>query len=190
MNRTQKFALGSFLFNLAYGLYHVVSGIITESFWFFTIGVYYVILSAVRFVALKHKGEKRFILRFAGTMLMLLTLPLVGTVILATVKDRGVVFHIIVMIAIAAYTFTKITIATVNWIKTRKNGSAKLTALRSISFADAVVSVFALQRSMLVSFEGMTETEICIMNVATGTAVTLAVFLLGLNLLKKGRKKY
>lgn len=37
---------------------------------------------------------------------------------------------------------------------------------------------------MLVSFEGMTETEIVIMNATLGSAVCVIVFLLGLNLVR------
>ena len=113
---------------------------------------------------------------------MLLSVSLVGTVILAVVRDRGIVLHEIVMIAMAAYSFTKITLAIINLIKAQKSTSAKLITLRNISLSDACVSIFALQRSMLVSFEGMTELEIQIMNLATGSAVCITVFLLGLNL--------
>ena len=88
------------------------------------------------------------------------------------------------MIAIAVYAFSKMTIATVNFVKSRQSTSAKLITLRNISFADAFVSIFSLQRLMLVSFEGMTETEIQIMNLATGSAVCIIVFLLGLNLMR------
>jgi hypothetical protein len=42
---------------------------------------------------------------------------------------------------------------------------------------------------MLVSFEGMTALEIQIMNAATGTAVCVAVFVLGINLLQKRYEK-
>ena len=93
----------------------------------------------------------------------------------------------IVMLAIAVYAFTKITLATIKWIKARKSKSVKLITLRNISFADAFVSIFSLQRSMLVSFEGMSEIEIRIMNVATGSAVCIIVFLLGLNLVQQKR---
>ena len=115
---------------------------------------------------------------------MIVSLPLVGTVILSVVRDRGHPFHMIVMIAMAAYAFTKITFATINLIKSRRSTSATLITLRNISFADAFVSIFALQRSMLVSFEGMTETEILIMNTALGSAVCVIVFMLGINLLR------
>jgi hypothetical protein len=144
----------------------------------------------VRFTVLKSKEKDGFIVRFTGIMLILLSLPLAGSVILSFLKDRGTVFHMIVMLAIATYTFTKITLATMNWIKARRSTSSKLVTLRNISFADAFVSVFSLQRSMLVSFEGMTEAEIRIMNVATGIAVCIIVFLLGLNLLNIKRNQF
>ena len=120
---------------------------------------------------------------------MVLSFSLVGTVILSFVKDRGTVFPLIAMLAIATYAFTKITLATINWIKVRKITSARLLALRNISFANAFVSIFSLQRSMLVSFEGMSEMEIRIMNVATGCAVCIIVFLLGLNLFYTPKKQ-
>ena len=126
----------------------------------------------------------RVIFLITGIMLLVLSISLAGTAILAFVKDRGTRFHLIVMLAIAVYAFTKITLAAMNWIKARKSKSAKLITLRNISFADAFVSVFSLQRSMLVSFEGMTEIEIRIMNAATGSAVCIIVFLLGLNLVQ------
>ena len=188
MDRKPRFALVSLLFNMVYSVYHILLGILSHSWWFFTIGIYNAILSFVRFIVLRHKGNHRFIIRFTGIMLMLLSLPLVGTVILAFVKDRGTVFHLSVMLAIAVYAFTKITLATIKWIEARKSKSVKLITLRNISFADAFVSLFSLQRSMLVSFEGMTETEIRIMNVATGSAVCIIVFLLGFNLVHQKSK--
>lgn len=188
MDRTLKLALVSLLFNMVYSAYHIIFGITTHSWWFFTIGIYYAILSIVRFVVLRHKGKKHFVIRFTGIMLMVLSLSLAGTVILAFVKDRGTEFPLIVMLAIAVYTFTKITLATIKWIKARKSKSVKLITLRNISFADAFVSIFSLQRSMLVSFEGMSEIEIRIMNVATGSAVCIIVFLLGLNLVQQKRR--
>ena len=115
---------------------------------------------------------------------MLLSVPLVGTVVLAVVRDRGIVLHEIVMIAMAVCFFTKITFAIINLVKSRKSTSTKLITLRNISFADACVSIFALQRSMLVSFGEMSETDICIFNAVIGSLVCVIVFLLGLNLVR------
>ena len=184
MDKTLKFALVSLLFNVAFGAYHLMFGIASDSWWLLNLGSYYLILSIVRFAVLCAKSKERFIAKFTGWMLMVLSIPLAGTVILSVVRDRGHEFHMIVMIAMAAYAFTKITLATINLIKSRRSASAWLITLRNISFADAFVSIFALQRSMLVSFEGMTETEILIMNATLGSAVCVIVFLLGLNLVR------
>ena len=184
MDRTLKLALGSLAFNIAFATYYLVMGLVTNSWWLLTLGSYYLVLSLVRFMVLRSKSKERFIAKFTGWMLILLSIPLVGTVILSVVRDRGHERHMIVMIALAAYAFTKITLATIKLIKARRSTSATLITLRNISFADAFVSIFALQRSMLVSFEGMTETEIVIMNATLGSAVCVIVFLLGLNLVR------
>ena len=184
MDRTLKLALGSLAFNIAFATYYLVMGLVTNSWWLLTLGSYYIVLSLVRFMVLRSKSKERFIAKFTGWMLILLSIPLVGTVILSVVRDRGHERHMIVMIALASYAFTKITLATIKLIKARRSTSATLITLRNISFADAFVSIFALQRSMLVSFEGMTELEIVIMNATLGSAVCVIVFLLGLNLVR------
>ena len=187
MDRTLKLALASLSFNIAFATYHIVMGLLTSSWWLLTLGSYYLVLSIVRYAVLRAKSNGRFITKFTGWMLIILSLPLAGTVILSVVRDRGRELHTIVMIAMAAYAFTKITLATIKLIKDRRSSSATLIALRNISFADAFVSVFALQRSMLVSFKGMSEVEIVIMNATLGSAVCVIVFLLGINLLKSSQ---
>ena len=185
MDKTPKMVLVSLICNILFSAYHLGLGIMSHSWWLLTLGFYYLILSIVRFVVLKSKKKDRFISKFTGWMLISLTFPLVGTVILSILRDRGHKLHMIVMIAMAAYAFAKMTLATINLIKSRRSTSARVIALRNISFANAFVSVFALQRSMLVSFEGMGEAEIVIMNAVFGFAVCILVFLLGLNLLQE-----
>ena len=184
MDRTLKLTLASLSFNIAFATYHIVMGLLTSSWWLLTLGSYYLVLSIVRFVVLRSKSGERFIAKFTGWMLIILSIPLAGTVILSVVRDRGHELHMIVIIAMAAYAFTKITLATIKLIKARRSTSATLITLRNISFADAFVSIFALQRSMLVSFEGLTEAEIVMMNTALGSAVCVIVALLGINLLR------
>ena len=184
MNKTLKIALLSLVANTAFAAYYLISGALTSSWWLLVLGSYYLILSLLRFTVLQSKRKEHFIVKFTGWMLIALSIPLAGTVLLSVLRDRGHELHMIIMIAMAAYAFTKITLATVNVVKARRTSSAVLITLRNISFADAFVSIFALQRSMLVSFEGMTETEIIIMNATLGSAVCVIVLLLGINLLK------
>ena len=188
MSRTYKLAFLSLAVNIAFGGYNIVIGCVTRSWWLLTIGTYYAVLSVVRYTVLRSKKENTaFIKQFTGILLMVMSLPLAGTVVLATVQDRGTVYHEIVMITIAVYAFTKISLASVNLAKSRRSASLKVKTLRNISFADAFVSIFSLQRSMLVSFGEMAEGTIRIMNIATGSAVCVIVFLLGVNLLRKKR---
>lgn len=190
MSRTYKLAFLSLSVNIAFGGYNIVIGCVTHSWWLLTVGTYYAVLSVVRYTVLRSKKESTaFIKQFTGVLLMVMTLPLVGTVVLATVQDRGTVYSKIVMITIAVYAFTKITLASVNLAKSRRSASLKVKTLRNISFADAFVSIFSLQRSMLVSFGELAEGTIRIMNIATGSAVCVIVFLLGVNLLRKAKIK-
>lgn len=180
-----KTAIPSLLLTLLYSAYYIAFGAITRSWWLLTVGVYYCILSAVRAAVIFGGKNEHLLAKFTGSMLMALSLPLGGMVILSRIRDRGQKFHMIVMIAIAAYAFTRITLATVHWVKLRRETSARTVPLRSIAFADALVSIFSLQRSMLVTFEGMKEAEILLMNTLTGSGVCVIVFLLGLNLVVK-----
>ena len=108
---------------------------------------------------------------------------LVFIVILSSIKDRGTKYHEIIMITMAVYAFTKITVAIINIEKSGKSRFVVTKTLRSISLADAAVSIFALQRSMLVSFGEMKALDIRTFNIATGSAVCVFVCLVGLNLL-------
>jgi divalent metal cation (Fe/Co/Zn/Cd) transporter len=184
MDKTQGTAIASLIFNAAFATYHLVFGLVTSSWWLLTLGSYYLMLSMVRFVVLRSRRQERYITKFTGWMLMVLSVPLIGTVILSVVRDRGHELHMIVMIAMATYAFTKITLAAIKLVQSRRGSSAMLVTLRNISFADAFVSIFALQRSMLVSFQGMTASQIVAMNAALGSAVCVIVFLLGLNLVR------
>jgi hypothetical protein len=163
------------ILNMVFCVYHIVLGIVTHSWWLFTVGIYYILLSIVRTAVLGSKDEKGASPKFVGIMLMVLSLPLAGTVILSLIKDRSTVFHEIVMITIALHAFTKITLAIVKWIHSRKSLSAKVITLRYVSLATAFVSIFSLQRSMLVSFGNMPENTIRIMNLVTGSAVCMIV---------------
>lgn len=189
MDRTFKIALTILLFNIAFAIYHIAQGLYTHSRWLLTIGVYYVVLSTVRFVVIKAKKNGRLLTVSSGIILMILSVTLVGTVILAVIRDRGIVMHEIAMIAMALYSFTKITLAIINLVRARKSNSARLITLRNVSLADACVSIFTLQRSMLVSFGDMSVADIRIFNAATGAAVCIVVFLLGLWLVKRDRLK-
>ena len=123
-----------------------------------------------------------FARRVTGYLLIGLSVCLTGINVLTAVTDRGTVFHEIVMISIAVWSFTKITLAIIRLIGSKRSSSQITKALRNISFADSVVSLYSLQRSMLVSFPGMQPAAIQLFNILTGTGVWIIVLILGINL--------
>lgn len=178
----------SLLVNLVYGVYTGILGITTHSWWFITLAAYYVLLSVMRFAVLlsDRKGAEvsgPFLQRFTGIVFLLLSVVLAGTAYLSVARETGSKHHEIVMITIALYAFSKITLAIIHMARGRKNRSAASRTFHSISLADAAASIFSLQRSMLVSFEGMSASNIALFNILTGTAVYLLVFLMGLDLI-------
>ena len=180
----------SLAFNVAYALGNCIIGFLTHSWWFITVGAYYAVLTVTRYSVLQIRRKANgnydtelFARRITGILLVVLSFCIVGVNILSAVKDRGTDFHEIVMITIATYTFTKITISIIGMTKAKRSASPVLKTLRNISLADACVSIYTMQRSMLVSFPGMEAAEILLLNIFTGTAVWIVVLLLGINLI-------
>lgn len=184
----------SLIINFIYAAGNCVLGFLAHSWWFVTVGAYYTVLAMTRFSVLKIKRrakgalqEEIFAKRITGILLIVLSFCIVGVNILSSLKERGTDFHEIVMITIATYTFAKITIAIIGMVKAMRDASPVKKTLRNISLADACVSVYTMQRSMLVSFPGMDLSDIQLLNILTGTAVWIIVLFLGINLI--GGKK-
>lgn len=180
----------SLTFNFAYAVGNCILGFLAHSWWFVTVGAYYTVLTTTRFSILQIKRKANgdydtecFARRITGILLVVLSFCIVGVTVLSAIKDRGTAFHEIVMIAIAVYTFMKITAAIIGMVKAKHSASPVTKTLRNLSLADACASIYTMQRSMLVSFPGMEAAEILVMNLFTGTAVWIIVLLLGINLI-------
>ena len=189
-NNLIKTAAFSSVIDTLYAAGNLFVGITENSWWFIMTGVYYLILSITRFtvIIINKKQRETFFSIFSGWMLISTSLPLLGIAILCSVRDVGNNFHKILMIGIAAYAFSKITIAIINLVKSRKHKNLLEHSLRSISLATALVSIASLQRSMLLSFGEMNLNEIRLFNMLTSTGVSVLVFMIGLFLLLNAQK--
>ncbi len=182
-----KTALISLGINFAFGVYNGIFGLIDKSYWYFALSVYFTVLGIMRFgVVRAQKNTKdtlKFITRFTGCMLIFMGITMAGIVYMAANDKIGGKYHQIIMITMALYAFSKITLAIINLVKAGRTDNIALKALRNIALADAAVSIFSLQRSMLVSFDGMSDENMFLMNCLVGSAVYILIFLLGINLL-------
>ena len=191
--RVVLFACGSLGIDLAYALFNGVVGVAGGSSWFVTLFAYYAVLAAMRFYAVTYEFRKtdrrteRSVMRFCGWCICGLAVVLSGMVYqnIAAVRDTS--RNMILMIAIAAYTFWKATLAVVNIIKVRKKRSPLLTTLRNINCVDATVSMLTLEHAMVSTFGAGTDRFAAVMDAATGAGAFLIVLALGVCML--ARKK-
>lgn len=182
-------AVLKFIINLVFAVYNCVLGIATHSWWFITVGAYYILLSTMRLLAALSFAQNRkrenavFIMHFTGWLLFVLAWVLSGIVYMTLKFDVSVKYHEIAMITIALYAFTKLTLAILGVINSKNSSAPQLKTLRSIAFTDAIVSIYSLQRSMLVSFEEMGAQDILLFNTLSGIGMCIIVILIGLNLI-------
>ena len=172
--------------NLLYGIGHGITGVVDGSFWLLVMAAYYILLGVMRFGAVlterRHSSEC-FMMRLCGGMLMALALVMGAATGVSLAEGNAVPHGIVVMLCIALYTFWKMTMAIVHTVQAHQSGTPLTRTIRNITLASALASLMTMQRSMLVSFDGdMTANAALAMNICTGGAVCLLVFLMGLNM--------
>lgn len=181
-------ATGSLVVNLLFALYNLGLGIYMHTMWFVAMCGYYIILSSLRFAAvrlwlIKSKTGRPmpacFLIGLSGGLLASLSLMLSVVVYFSLSEKIALKYDTIIMISIATYTFYKLTMAIICAVRQRRNNLPFAILIRNIGYADAAGSVLNLQRSMLASFGGLETSWARQMNIQTGAAVCLFVFILG-----------
>ena len=184
----------SLVFNLLFAFYNGIVGVLSSSLIFTASSVYYLLLSAMRFsaVLLNRKGKKqndRLIVSIVGVMLIILSVVFHRMVIISMKYNAATMYGTITMIAIATFTFTKITMAAITAVKHRKEQFQLLKAVNAIRYSEVAVSLLTMQQSMLVSFEGTDEKSAVILNACTGAGVCFFILILGIITLKNNRRE-
>ncbi len=152
---------GSLAWNTLYGIFQLWLGFYHHTFWFYSLGAYYICLAVMRFFLLLHTrkyapGEKMQTelvkYRACGYIFLLMNLALALIIFFMVYWNRTFQHHMITAIAMATYTFTALTVAVVNVIKYRKYNSPVFSASKAISLASACVSMLTLEATMLTTF--------------------------------------
>lgn len=149
------------LWNGAYAALQLATGIYHRTVWFYSLAAYYTMLAVMRLFLVRHTlrhrpGEKlrRELLRYraCGWIFLLMNLALSGMMLTMIREERVMHHHEVTTIAMAAYTFTTLTVAIVNVVRYRKYQSPALSASKAISLAAACVSLLTLENTMLTTF--------------------------------------
>ena len=175
----------TFFFNAAYAVFQLCLGVYHASVWFYAMACYYLLLAGMRLLLVRHTrnhgpGEdplaelKKY--RFCGICLLGMNLALSVIIFYIVWQGRTFRHHEITTIAMAAYTFTALTMAIINVVRYRKYESPVYSAAKSISLASAAVSMLTLETAMITAF-GQENGELFrrVMLSATGTAVVLFI---------------
>ena len=191
---------GSLAWNSLYGIFQLWLGFYHHTFWFYSFGAYYVCIAIMRFFLLLHTrryapGErmrselKKY--RACGWVFLFMNLALTVIVIFMVYWNRTFEHHMITAIAMAAYTFTAFTVATVNVIKYKKYNSPVYSASKAISLAAALVSMLTLESTMLTAFGNgtMSATEQKLMLGTTGGVISLLIVAMAIYMIVLGTKK-
>ena len=191
---------GSLAWNALYAILQLWLGFYHHTFWFYSLGAYYICLAVMRFFLLSHTrkyapGEKmrtelvRY--RACGIVFLVMNLALALIIFFMVYWNRTFEHHMITAIAMAAYTFTAFTVAIVNVVKYRKYHSPVFSASKAISLAAALVSMLTLESTMLTTFSDgtMTATEQKWMLGATGGVISLLIVATAIYMIAVGTKK-
>ena len=191
---------GSLAWNALYGIFQLWLGLYHHTFWFCSLGAYYICLGVMRFFLLLHTrkyapGEKMQTelvkYRACGCVFLLMNLALALIIFFMVYWNRTFEHHMITAIAMAAYTFTAFTVAIVNVVKYRKYNSPVFSASKAISLAAALVSMLTLESTMLTTFGDGTMTEVGQkwMLGATGGAISVLIVATAIYMIVVGTKK-
>lgn len=191
---------GTLIYNAAYALLQLGMGIWHHSFWFCSLSGYYVSLAVTRFFLVrytsKHKpGEKMLTelrkYRACGIVFLVMNLALALMIFFMVYWNRTFHHHEITTIALAAYTFTSLTLAIINTVKYRKYNSPVYSASKAISLASALVSVLTLESTMLTTFgaETLTLTQRRIFLGLSGGAVSALIIAMAVYMIVQGTRK-
>ena len=191
---------GSLAWNALYGILQLWLGFYHHTFWFYSLGAYYICLGVMRFFLVRHTrkyapGERMQTelnkYRACGIVFLVMNLALALIIFFMVYWNRTFEHHMITAIAMAAYTFTALTTAIINVIKYRKYNSPVYSASKAISLAAALVSMLTLESTMLTTFgDGtMTATAQKWMLGATGGAISVLIVATAIYMIVIGTKK-
>lgn len=187
--RTIVFSVFSFIFNSAYMAFLIVIAVLNHSYWYFAVGIYYLVLCLTKgYIFLqkyKYKTKSKQIETFrrCGVMFILLTQALIGISTLIFFTKYQINYTGLSIYVVATYTFYRLTLAIYNFFKAKRQNDLYIEAFRNINLASALVSLFVLQVALIQAFSpNNSET---IFNALTGACVSIIILSIGIYMIKK-----
>jgi len=185
----------AFILNMAFAAFHGVLSFLERSVWFLMLAIYYASLAIVRggivmYQRREGKSERAQLKMYGrcGAFLVVISLALTVAVIQMVYINRTFSYTGLIIYAVAAYAFAKITVAIINLVKFKKNSDYAVRTKTNLNLANAMVSILALQTALLNEFSAG-EVDPRIFNALSGSFVCLFTLGLGITMLVKSKIK-
>jgi len=191
--RTIAFSVISFTLNVAYISFVLVMAIMSKTAWYFTITVYYIVLAFMKgnvFYSKRKYGteiKEAKALRFSGIMFVVMTIVFSGVIVLIYKANRYFEYAGLLIYAVAAFAFYKLSLAIYNIFKAKKHDDLYVQNVRNINLASALISIIMLQVAMFQAFSP--ESNLGFANALTGAGVSSIILLLGIFMIVKANKR-
>lgn len=174
--------------NMFYAVFKCATGAMFHSAWLWAIGIYYVMLSAIRFTLLRnvcitdkkeHTLERKVheykSARLCGIMMLALNIAMTGMTVQMIWRNSGYEYKGYMIYISAMYAFYCFINAAVNVVKFAKINNPILSSAKILSLAGALMSMFALQTAMFSAFDTSGAEYQRLMNTITGGVVCTMV---------------
>lgn len=190
--RTIVFSICSFVLNMAYVTFLGVIGIMSKSYWYISLTVYYLCLSVMKgnvFNSMRKYNndiKRARAYRYCGIIFILLTIALSGIIVLIYTSNMAFEYAGLMIYAVAAYTFFKLGIAIYNIFKARRYDNLYIQSIRNINLVSALVSILVLQVALFQAFAP--EHNQGVANGLTGGAVAIVILALSIFMIYKANK--
>lgn len=194
----------SFGTSALFALYNGFLGICFRSVWHVSIFRFYLLLAALRGMIImtevqnrKRDAEtreyhRRRTLVVSSVILLVLNLALIVPISMMVMMKKPLGMGLIPAIAMAAYTTCKITMAFVHIRrqKRKNHNNILVTELRTVNLIDALVSVLALQNTLIMVNQTKSDTDkMIILSSVSGAVIYIAIVLMSVWMFSWGLRK-
>lgn len=147
--------------NLIYAIVKLVSGVYYRSDWLAAFGLYFLVLTGLRFSLASYFRKKALgtdlaaeyrRIRLTGILLMLINLVLIVIVIRMIAHNESNEYAGVLIYAMAAYTFYAVIFAVMNILRARGHESPVYYAVRVVDLTAAMTAMLSLTAALIARF--------------------------------------
>ena len=191
INRLWKSGLISILSALFFSFYNGYLGIFKHYAFGLSIGIYYFLLSSIRFILYiinKNKtNKKRYFL--INVLLLALNISLIAPIIMMIDQKRNYNFGLIHALTIATYATYKIISAIILFYKTKERTYQSQLMRNSVNLIDALVSILTLQDTLIIVNGAIDDNNMHILMICSSIAIYIIILAISFYTYLKVRKQ-